>query len=140
MSSLKQVFTDSHRQLEALFEAAIENLRGPAPGADAFLRFQKSIERHMQAEEATLFPRYESAGHGDALPEILKKGHRDLRAFFVEILEAIAAADVEESLALMHIVEEILKHHDEKEESELYPALEQEWTPGEVERLARQLE
>lgn len=90
----------------------------------AFNLFRTAIENHMTTEETTLFPVYEAAqGKDNALTAILRKGHRDLRGFFEEIVETLSTNDSDETLALMDIVAHILHHHDEKEEQEFYPAV-----------------
>lgn len=125
MTGIQEAFTEDHRRLDALFAKAKQGLDGDVTGAAAaFDRFCKAIERHMATEEAHLFPAYEKT-HGDdnALTSILRKGHKDLRSFFEEIAEALAHGDTDEAGALMDVVAQILQHHDEKEEAELYPAM-----------------
>lgn len=125
MTDIQEVFTEDHRRLDGLFANAKQDLEGSGRGAGAaFDRFCKAIERHMATEEAHLFPAYEQRhGPDNALTSILRKGHKDLRAFFEEIAEALARGDTEEAGALMDVVAQILQHHDEKEEAELYPAM-----------------
>lgn len=129
----------SHRRLEALFAVAKQGLEQLPLSTGAFDIFREAIERHMIAEEEVLFPRYESNRTEHALTDILRKGHADLRAFFEELVDALVGQDVDEAAALMGILGQILKHHDEKEESELYPALEGLFAAVEVQQLAHRI-
>ncbi|HUW99054.1 MAG TPA: hemerythrin domain-containing protein [Acidiferrobacter sp.] len=126
MLTLIDGFTAHHRTLDAAFDAArdaIENASWDL-ASEAFQVFRAAIERHMATEEAYLFPAYEKHhGVDNPLTAILRKGHRDLKGFFTEISEAISAHDSEEASALMGTVAQILGHHDEKEETEFYPAV-----------------
>ncbi|MHB1950709.1 MAG: hemerythrin domain-containing protein [Acidiferrobacteraceae bacterium] len=125
MVGIQEAFTADHRRLDRLFEAAKRDLPGNTVRAGtAFSLFCQAIERHMATEETHLFPAYEQRhGLDNPLTAILRKGHKDLRAFFEEISEAIAGGDAQEAGALMDVVAQILQHHDEKEERELYPVM-----------------
>ena len=119
-------FTHHHRHLDEAFLVAHRAVNSAdwdhAQGA--FQIFRDAIEKHMTTEETYLFPTYEQHhGVDNALTGILRKGHRDLRSFFEEIGETIAAHDADESSALMDTVTQILGHHDQKEETEFYPAV-----------------
>ena len=75
----------------------------------------------MDIEEQVLFPAVEQ-GKETPLTAILRKGHSDLRIFFEEIRDGLAECDAEEVSRLLSSVGTLLRHHDEKEEAELYPA------------------
>jgi hemerythrin-like domain-containing protein len=79
----------------------------------------------MVVEESTLFPAFERNEGGDDHPltALLRKGHQDLRIFFEEMAEAIQDQDAETFDDLLSTVQSILKQHDAKEETELYPYL-----------------
>ena len=125
MTTIQEAFTRDHRRLDTLFERAEQDLGGDwADCVSAFTIFREAIERHMKTEEAWIFPAYEKKyGNDNPLTSILRKGHKDLRAFFDEIAEAIVGQDVDEAKGLVGVVAQILKHHDEKEEAELYPVV-----------------
>lgn len=125
-TGLISAFTHDHRLLDAAFSAAHRavNEANWDTAARAFRGFWEAIETHMTTEEEHLFPAYEARhGHENPLTGILRKGHRDLRGFFEEISETIENRDSDEASALMDTVAQILTHHDEKEESEFYPAI-----------------
>lgn len=126
MTPIPAAFTAHHRHIDELFAAAgraVEGTDWPAASA-SFRTFNDAIERHMQAEEDYLFPAYEHAhGADNPLTSMLRKGHKDLRSFFVEIDEAIDKEDGDEASALIGTVGQILHHHDSREEDEFYPAV-----------------
>lgn len=89
--------------------------------ANTFAAFRRGIQRHMEVEEQVLFPAVEG-GAETPLTAILRKGHRDLRAFFDEIDDALEARDLEECQRIAATMQALLARHDETEETELYPA------------------
>lgn len=123
MSSIGEAFAHDHRRLEQTLETAVAHARAEQwqAAADAFSIFRRGIERHMAVEEEVLFPAVEDDAE-TPLTAILRKGHRDLRAFFDEIDDALQARDVEESTRIATTMRALLERHDEKEEAELYPA------------------
>lgn len=125
MSSIGEAFEHDHRRLEQALEAAMAHARAERweAAAAAFGTFRRGIERHMEVEEQVLFPAVEGSAE-TPLTAILRKGHRDLRAFFGELDDALQARDLEECRRIAATVQALLARHDEKEEVELYPAAE----------------
>lgn len=127
METLQTAFIEDHHRADALFEAARQAIGAGdwALAQEHFSAFRRGIENHMRVEETFLFPAFEGApgNADDPLTHILRKGHKDLRAFFEEVLEAILSQDAEEALEVMGTVQVILEQHDAKEENELYPAI-----------------
>lgn len=127
MESIREAFATQHRELDELFDSARSAAEEGAwfPAQDRFLLFRNGIEKHMGVEERLLFPAYEEhhGGMGTETAGDLRKDHRDLRIFFDKIWEALLARDPEHSLDLMNSVHLILRQHESREESELYPAM-----------------
>ena len=128
MESIEQIMRHDHERLDVLLEAGAKAVHEGLwhEAADLLQRFRHGlVDAHMVVEETLLFPAFEAQqGHaGLALTAILRKGHQDLRVFFQEMAEAITAHDDEEFDALLRTVRALLKQHDAKEESELYPHL-----------------
>jgi len=125
---IAQVLQEDHERLDRILAdsaGAVE--AGRWSEAESLLeRFRQGIvDGHMHVEETLLFPAFERWEGGDehALTALLRKGHRDLQVFFSEMADAIAAQDAEEFADLLRTVQIILKQHDAKEETELYPHL-----------------
>ncbi len=130
MRSIAEAFAQDHRRLEAELAqslAAARDARWEA-ARGAFDAFRCGIERHMQAEEQALFPAVER-GAETPLTAILRKGHRDLLVFFSELEDALEAHDADEFVRIGVSVRALLERHDEKEESELYPAAQAQLGP-----------
>ena len=128
MGRLSEVFHDDHERWErALTEVGRRVATGEwEPALIDFAPFREGIEKHMTVEEQCLFPALDAHGGpaSIALTEILRKGHRDLRIFFDELQEVIATHDEEEFRQIEATMRALLHRHDEKEETELYPAVE----------------
>lgn len=128
MKSIEQIMRHDHERLDVLLEAGAKAVREGRwqEAAELLERFRHGmVDGHMMVEETILFPAFEAREGNDDLPltALLRKGHRDLRVFFLEMEEAIGACDAEEYNALLSAVQAILKHHDAKEETQLYPHL-----------------
>ncbi len=121
MQDIGAAFAHDHRRLEQALAASASHVQAARwdAAAEAFAGFRGGIERHMAVEEQVLFPAVEN---GAETPLILRKGHRDLRVFFDEIEDALSARDAEEYRRIAASMRALLERHDEKEESELYPA------------------
>ncbi|MHB8310433.1 MAG: hemerythrin domain-containing protein [Metallibacterium sp.] len=128
MESIEQIMRHDHERLDVLLETGAKAVHEGhwREAADLLQRFRHGlVDGHMVVEETLLFPAFETQpGNAEpALTAILRKGHQDLRVFIQEMAEAIAAHDDEEFAALLRTVRALLKQHDSKEESELYPHL-----------------
>jgi hemerythrin-like domain-containing protein len=125
MSTIGDAFEHDHRRLEQVLETSMTHAGAGQweAAAGAFAAFRRGIERHMEIEEQVLFPAVEG-GAETPLTAILRKGHRDLRAFFDEIDDALEARDLEECQRIAATMQALLARHDETEETELYPAAE----------------
>jgi hemerythrin-like domain-containing protein len=131
-------FSHDHRRLEQALEASMAQVNAEqwSAAADAFAAFRRGIERHMEVEEQVLFPAVED-GAETPLTAILRKGHRDLRAFFDELDDALGARDAEEFRRIAATMKALLERHDEKEEAELYPAAQERLGAGAATASAR---
>jgi len=128
LDSIVQIMQHDHKRLDILLESSAKAVQeGRWQDSVAFLeRFRHGIVNgHMVVEETTLFPAFDAQEGGDDHPltALLRKGHQDLRVFFEEMAEAISVEDVEEFTDLLSTVQTILRQHDAKEETELYPFL-----------------
>lgn len=140
MPRLTEIFGASHRVLEQRFAAVLQDEQQGHWESDAFVVFRTLIEQHMTLEETVLFPRYEQgANKGSELPDILRKGHRDMSVFFDEIADAWQLRDHSETGNLLEVLGQILEHHDTKEEAELYPVAESLFSTDECAQLAQAL-
>jgi len=128
MGAIDQAMQSDHERLDRILATTAQAVEAGRwqEAREALAKFRHGIEeRHMVVEEQALFPAFEDREGGSEHPltALLRKGHQDLRIFFTEMAEAIAAEDAEEFGDLYSTVQIILQQHDAKEESELYPFL-----------------
>ena len=128
MADIDQIMQHDHEHLDQLLEQSTHAVSAGAWREAAHLLevFRHGlVDGHMMVEESTLFPAFERKEGDDDHPltTLLRKGHQDLRIFFEEMAEAIQDQDVESFNDLLSTVQTILKQHDAKEETELYPYL-----------------
>ncbi|OCX74436.1 cation-binding protein [Acidithiobacillus thiooxidans] len=128
MTPIDQIMQQDHERLDQLLEQSAQAVGKGAwqEAAQLLEAFRHGIvDGHMVVEESTLFPAFElqEGGEDHPLTALLRKGHQDLRVFFEEMAEAIADQDAETFDDLLSTVQTILKQHDAKEETELYPYL-----------------
>ncbi len=126
MKSIEQIMQSDHERLDLLLKAGAQQAhRGHWHEATELLKqFRNGIvDCHMKVEETMLFPAFEkhSGNANHPLTALLRKGHQDLRVFIQEMDEAINSQDTEEYDAILSTVSALLKLHDSKEETELYP-------------------
>ena len=125
---IANILQQDHERLDRMLEDAAQAVQDARweEAAKTLESFRRGIvEGHMAVEESLLFPAFEAweGGEDHALTALLRKGHRDLQVFFSEMADAITAHDAEEFGDLLSTVQTILKQHDAKEESEVYPHL-----------------
>ena len=97
--------------------------------------FSRNLKPHFQAEEEILFPFMRSRiPQSEALIEDLLKDHAALR-------EGLARLDGADGLGrLLFELGDLLERHIRREERELFPLFEKHATPGEAERVGKEIE
>ncbi len=131
-----------HARIDGLLTELQHFLRvGALAEADRrFATLVETLNRHMAAEEALLFPAMlrmtESVAR--AVPRMLA-GHGELRALLPELQAALAKQDVLASEALLPPVRRSLARHHEDEEHLVYPISEWALSPAEREHLINRL-
>lgn len=120
-------YTHDHDQLDKYFQ----NFQGLkkkdyARAKENFKKFKFGLQRHIAWEEEILFPLFEEkTGMKDGGPtEVMRQEHRQieqaLEALHKKVQRQDPKSDLEEDL-----VWDLLKQHNMKEESILYPAIDQ---------------
>lgn len=118
-------YTHDHDQLDKYFQ----NFQGLkkkdyAQAKENFKKFKFGLQRHIAWEEEILFPLFEEkTGMKDGGPtEVMRQEHRQieqaLEALHKKVQHQDPQSDLEEDL-----VWNLLKQHNMKEESILYPAI-----------------
>ncbi|HKD17000.1 MAG TPA: hemerythrin domain-containing protein [Thermoanaerobaculia bacterium] len=138
---LAEALAWDHGRLDALEAAAFRTREsGDLPSAfDLFAQFASGLSRHIDAEEAIVFPLFEdraglppSAGPTAAM----RTEHRRIRELLREVEGAIgdAAGEVEAPRTALRA---LLAVHDLKEERILYPAVDSLLSDGEADAIVR---
>lgn len=116
-----------HIRLDALWERATE-LRGAAPAEALVLlrEFAVGLRRHIDVEEAVLFPYYEARNPEPTarLTDVLREEHRRIRTALDTLLDRAAGAVTEYGVAEVTL-RNVLWAHNAREEGLLYPWLNQ---------------
>ncbi len=88
--------------------------------------FAAELRRHIDdLEEGRLFPALEAAG-GPAPPLlVMRSEHEQMRALLAQMDQALAARDSDEFLGLGETLMLLTQQHNMKEESILYPMMDQ---------------
>jgi hemerythrin-like domain-containing protein len=126
-----------HRDLEELFlqhQEALMLLDLPV-AREKLRRYREELTRHLEAEEALLLPELPRAGRiRGAAPELFTGEHQRMRELLAKCQEAVDALDVDapdyrRAVLRVFDMESTFKHlehhHSLREETYLFPALDQ---------------
>ena len=128
MQLISDYMNKDHRHCDAAFalagdRAAAADWTGLARDGAAFLR---KIERHIEVEEELLFPAFEqTTGMTTGPTETMCMEHEQMRPMFAQMRAAIAAKDAKQYLGVAETLLGLLQQHNMKEESMMYPMLDQ---------------
>lgn len=120
-------FAADHDRLDALFQEFLRLKRRDFPTAKLYFKdFLRGLKRHIVWEEDVLFPWFENkTGIADSGPtHVMRQEHRSIGAALEALHGKVRLADWEcdpEADKLMNL----LGQHNAKEETVLYPALDQ---------------
>jgi len=127
MNSITEQFAADHDRLDALFVGFQTLKRKDFPAAkENFKEFLKGLTRHIVWEEDVLFPLFEArTGMKGAGPtEVMRREHRLIKGQLDVIHDKVRVADPNSDAAEAALLD-ILGAHNQKEESILYPAIDQ---------------
>ncbi len=128
MTGIHDYMTRHHAHCDALFtqaetEAMAEDWAGAKRDCTAFLT---DIARHMDAEENVLFPLFEArTGITGGPTHVMRTEHTRMKEIFDGLLDAIGSRDATAYRGHAAALKSILNAHNMKEESVLYPMLDQ---------------
>ena len=126
MQSINQHYTEDHVRLDELFQQfQTQKATNRDKAATAFGEFKSGLERHIVWEEEILFPSFENKfGHLGGPISVMRWEHQEIRKYLDAISEKLALEDWQtesEELGL----NSVLFPHNHKEESILYPMIDQ---------------
>lgn len=119
--TITHLLTRDHTHCDDLFAAADTAAPGEAARA-GWTAFIAAMQRHLDAEEGTLFPAIERAA-GAPLPpvRVMRMEHAQMRELFGEITEAASQSDWDEVSGLAQTLLLVMQQHNLKEQNVLYP-------------------
>ena len=142
MSFPTQILPDHHRHCDNLFVAAEEAAqRGDWPvAAPAFEHFHNQMRAHFEAEEALLFPAFETATGMSAGPtQMMRHEHEQMRSLLAQLAAACETHDSEGYAGAAETLLMLMQQHNMKEENILYPMCDQA-LGAEAERLGAKID
>jgi hemerythrin-like domain-containing protein len=124
---------------------------GSAPKPDVFASAAGIIQRfiegyHEKLEEEQVFPRMEKAGKLVELTKVLREQHEAGRKLTAEILKNATAAGLANQTQRQALIDAINRFsrmyapHAAREDTDLFPAFHQLFTPAEFDKLGDQFE
>lgn len=129
MTNIGEYMAQEHRRCDEAFARAEDAVSGGewAAAQAAFTAFHDAMERHLALEEDKLFPAFEEAtGMTGAGPtQMMRIEHEQMRGLFEELKQAAASRDSAKYLGLSETLLVLMQQHNIKEESMMYPMLEQ---------------
>jgi hemerythrin-like domain-containing protein len=123
-SRFDQYLTQDHRACDALLgELRTAAKAGDWAAADsAFARFQHDVLAHFAAEEAVLFPAFETrTGMTGGPTRVMRMEHDEARLLIEDLAEAVAQANADGIRGHGEALLILLQQHNMKEENILYP-------------------
>lgn len=128
MESINDYMMKDHRLCDSIFEraeqaAASSDFATLEREAGNFLR---RIATHIEMEEHVLFPAFErKTGMGEGGPSAtMRNEHRRMEELFEQMRSAIASQDAAAYREASSTLNELLTQHNQKEESMMYPMVE----------------
>ncbi|OGA99066.1 MAG: hypothetical protein A3E79_13040 [Burkholderiales bacterium RIFCSPHIGHO2_12_FULL_61_11] len=128
MPLISDYMNKDHKHCDAAFvraedRAAAGDWTGLERDCGTFLR---EIERHIGIEEKLLFPVFEEkTGMASGPTETMRMEHEQMRGMFAQMRAAIEAKDAQQYLGTAETLHILLQQHNMKEETMMYPMLDQ---------------
>jgi len=121
--SINEFLTEDHGQLDALLERFQESkVEDLAKAKGLLTQFVSALHRHLEWEEAVLFPLFEQKTGGTGLIRTLLGEHQEIREWLQALSEKVGEDGADSSYEEQMLVEE-LGGHNAREEYALYPEL-----------------
>lgn len=125
-ATINEHFTQDHDRLDELF-LQYRQLKATDRGqaARSFQEFKAGLEQHIIWEEEILFPSFErTTGHTGGPTEVMRWEHREIRSILDAMATKLASADFATEAEEAGLLA-VLEPHNFKEESVLYPMIDQ---------------
>ncbi|WP_416424033.1 hemerythrin domain-containing protein [Pseudomonas sp. App30] len=141
MNAIELLVAD-HKRVKAILEQLSDSTeRGVKKRTDLLAKLEMEITLHTQLEEEILYPAFKAAGskEQDVMYYEAKEEHRTVDSLVLPDLQATDPGTVEFS-GRVKVVKELLEHHIEEEESEMFPQAQELLGDAKLEELGTQME
>ncbi|MDA8110480.1 MAG: hemerythrin domain-containing protein [Betaproteobacteria bacterium] len=128
MDPISDFMTRHHKDCDAAFARAEERAAAADwPGLEReAAAFLAEMERHIGMEEDLLFPAFEErTGMQGGPTATMRMEHEQMRGLFAQLRAALEARDAARYLGASETLLILLQQHNIKEESMMYPMLDQ---------------
>lgn len=128
MSHITDVMSADHSHCDDLFSDAEAAAAKPdwAAAARLFTEFRAAMQRHLAAEEDTLFPAFEARTGMSAGPTmVMRSEHEQMRGLMAQMQAAVEQRNSTGYLGLSETLLILMQQHNMKEEQILYPLSDQ---------------
>ncbi len=125
-TSINEHFTEDHERLDERFHQ-FQTLKtsNRVKAVNDFMEFKSGLEKHIVWEEEILFPSFEKKfGHLGGPTEVMRWEHWEIRKYLNAIAAKLAQDDNDTDVEEMGL-QSVLCPHNHKEESILYPMIDQ---------------
>ena len=121
--SINEFLTEDHDRLDDLLESfQAWKAKDIAKARDFLMQFTLGLRRHLQWEEAILFPLFEQKTGQTGLTNTLRAEHEEIREWLAALGKKVEQNDADSDDEDKMLVEE-LGGHNAREEYALYPEL-----------------
>jgi len=140
-TSISEYFEKDHDRLDDLFKSFQQWKQSDYPRAkEFFVAFKFGLQRHIVWEEEILFPLFEKkTGMQFGPTYVMRMEHKEIAAHLEAIHKKVQKADPNTDSEERKLLE-VLGMHNEKEEAILYPAIDRNLTPGELETVYTEIQ
>lgn len=138
MQGISEFMAADHDRLDTILANFVDTLKADINSAGVlFNEFNEGLLRHIKWEEEILFPVFEEkTGMRDMGPvSVMRMEHDHIRDCLQQISRLLPGEDFGEIEKHHGDLFEILSAHNSKEENVLYPWIDRETSPGEVDEL-----
>lgn len=124
MTLIADVLTRDHRDCDHVFANAetLVSRREWDAATKATAEFAADLERHFEAEERHLFPRFEAVtGMADGPTAVMRGEHAEMRKVLGDLQDALRRRDADDFSGEAETLLIMMQQHNMKEENILYP-------------------
>ena len=131
-----KLLKSQHAEVKALF-GEFESANGPGQKQKLFDQIADALAGHCTIEEKIFYPSVYVGPLKDELEEAVEE-HLGAKRVIADLLKM--RPDDEQFVAKMAVLKELVEHHVEEEEGELFPAVQKNFGAEELSAMGEQME